>query len=58
MEQWREQLAYFLNIPTNEIGFIGGGKDKRTGRIDIAMLQSVHAKGEIKDLITDYGRIA
>ncbi|HEY0827678.1 MAG TPA: DEAD/DEAH box helicase family protein, partial [Bacilli bacterium] len=57
LDQWREQLAYFLNIPTNEIGFIGGGKDKRTGRIDIAMFQSVHAKGEIKDFITGYGHI-
>jgi superfamily II DNA or RNA helicase len=57
MDQWREQLAFFLNIPANEIGFIGGGKDKRTGRIDIAMLQTIHAKGEIKDFVTDYGHI-
>ena len=57
MDQWRQQLAYFLNISANEIGFIGGGKDNRTGRIDVAMLQTIHSKGEIKDLITDYGHV-
>lgn len=57
MEQWKEQLSRFLNIPVKEIGLIGGGKNKRTGLIDVAMLQTIHAKGEIKDLIADYGHI-
>lgn len=57
MEQWKEQLSVFLNIPMKEIGLICGGKTKRTGRIDVAMLQSIHAKGEIKDFIADYGQI-
>jgi len=57
MEQWREKLSQFLNIPAKEIGLIGGGKDKRTGRIDIAMLQTIHNKGETKDYIAEYGHI-
>ncbi|MFC4770147.1 TOTE conflict system archaeo-eukaryotic primase domain-containing protein [Effusibacillus consociatus] len=57
MEQWKERLSEFLNIPVKEIGMIGGGKNKRTGRIDVAMLQTIHAKGEIKDFIADYGHI-
>ncbi|MDB5053636.1 MAG: restriction endonuclease subunit, partial [Bacilli bacterium] len=57
MDQWKEKIALFLNIPVKEIGLIGGGKNKRTGRIDIAMLQSVHSQGEVKDYIADYGQI-
>lgn len=57
MEQWKSAIHKFLNIPIKEIGIIGGGKNKRTGRIDIAMLQSIHTKGEVKDFIADYGQI-
>jgi superfamily II DNA or RNA helicase len=57
MDQWKEKIALFLNIPVKEIGLIGGGKIKRTGRIDIAMLQSVNSQSEVKDYIADYGQI-
>lgn len=57
VEQWREQLSKFLNVPPSDIGTIGGGKDKRTGRIDIAMLQTIHGKGDVKDFVEEYGHI-
>lgn len=34
LDQWRERLAMFLNIPIDQIGQVGGGKTKRTGVID------------------------
>jgi superfamily II DNA or RNA helicase len=57
MEQWREKLASFLELPPKEIGQIGGGKNKRTGKIDIALLQSLNRQGEIKEFVTDYGHV-
>src|SRR5579875_2109605 len=57
MEQWREQLSVFLNIPKEEIGAIGGGKNKRTGLIDVALIQSLYVNREVKDLVADYGHI-
>ncbi len=57
LEQWRARLAVFLNIPLKAIGLVSGGRDKRTGVIDIALLQSLQRKGEVKDFVADYGHI-
>lgn len=57
MDQWKERLQTFLNLPKDSIGVVGGGKDKRTGIIDIAVIQSLNRKGEVKDYINDYGQI-
>lgn len=55
MEQWLERLNYFLNDA--ELGQIGAGRDKRTGKIDVAIIQSLNHKGEVKELVKDYGMI-
>jgi superfamily II DNA or RNA helicase len=55
MEQWRLQLASFLGIDLKNIGQIGGGKNKSTGILDIAMIQSMERKGSVDDRIIDYG---
>lgn len=57
MDQWKERLTAFLDIPVKSIGQIGGGKDKRTGVIDIGIIQSLSRKGAVKDLVTEYGQI-
>jgi superfamily II DNA or RNA helicase len=57
MDQWKERLSSFLDLDAKEIGIIGGGKEKRTGRIDIAVIQSLNHKGQIKDYITEYGQV-
>jgi superfamily II DNA or RNA helicase len=57
MEQWKEKLAVFLNVSPKEIGQIGGGKNKRTGKIDIALMQSLNRKGEVKEFVADYGHV-
>jgi superfamily II DNA or RNA helicase len=57
MEQWRNQLACFLGIASKEIGQIGGGKDKRTGLLDVAMLQSMFKNKQVSDLVAEYGQI-
>lgn len=57
MDQWKEKLAAFLDLPAKEIGLIGSGKNKVNGKVDIAMLQSLFRKGETKDLVQDYGQV-
>lgn len=57
MEQWVERLSVFFNVPKNEIGIIGGGKQKRTGWIDIALFQSVYVNKEVKDFVGEYGHV-
>ncbi|MGC9969684.1 MAG: DEAD/DEAH box helicase family protein [Bryobacteraceae bacterium] len=57
LDQWRERLAMFLDLSVDEIGQIGGGKTSRTGRIDVAVLQSLHQKQEVKDFVAEYGHV-
>ena len=55
MDQWHERLKTFLN--TNCVGRIGGGRDKRTGLIDVGMIQSLGHKGIVKDIVAEYGQV-
>ena len=57
MDQWREKLSLFLNISEKNIGQIGGGKNKPSGRLDVGILQSLYRKGEVKQLVSEYGQI-
>jgi len=57
MDQWVERLTMFLGIDRKEIGCIGGGKRKPTGIIDVAVMQSLCRKGEVDDLVADYGHV-
>lgn len=57
LEQWRAQLASLLGIDLREIGMIGGGRDKQTGFIDVAMFQSLIQKSAVKDIVSHYGHI-
>jgi superfamily II DNA or RNA helicase len=57
VEQWRERLRSFLSVQDGDIGTIGGGKRKPSGRIDIALIQSLVRNGEVSDLVADYGHL-
>lgn len=57
MNQWRERLQAFLGIDSDKIGFIGAGKRKPTGVIDIASIQSLVKNGVVDDLVGSYGMV-
>lgn len=57
LQQWVESLSNFLDIPSKEIGQIGGGKKKITGKIDVVTIQSLISNNGIKSFITQYGQI-
>src|SRR5262245_2806210 len=55
--QWRERLRSFLSVDDGDIGIIGGGRRRPSGRIDIALLQSLVRNGEVNDRVADYGHL-
>ncbi len=57
LDQWRERLALFLDLSLDDIGQIGGGKTSRAGGVDVGMIQSLNRRGEIKDLVAEYGQV-
>ena len=57
LEQWKDRLGSFLQVPPESIGQIGAGKRAPTGIIDIAMVRSLRSKGEVADLVADYGHV-
>jgi len=57
LDQWQERLGMFLNLPAKSIGHIGGGKMDRTGCVDVAVIQSLYRKDEVKDFVADYGQV-
>ena len=57
LDQWRERLAMFLDLPIDKIGEVGGGKTKRSGIIDVAVIQSLHREKEVKDFVAEYGHV-
>jgi superfamily II DNA or RNA helicase len=57
LDQWHERLTMFLGLPVHTVGQIGGGKSDRTGFIDVAVIQSLHRKDEVKDFVAEYGHV-
>ena len=57
LDQWVAQLSVFLGIASKDIGRIGGGKHEPNGLLDVVMIQSVVRKGQVDDLVGEYGHI-
>lgn len=57
LEQWRTQLQTLLDLPSKQIGQLGGGRRKRTGIVDLAMIQSLKAVDDLGSFFGDYGLI-
>jgi len=57
LDQWRERLSMFLGLPVKSIGQIGGGKSDRTRCVDVAVIQSLHRKEEVKNFVAEYGQV-
>lgn len=57
LEQWKAQLAMFLDVDEKDIGQIGGGQHKPNGHLDVAMMQSLVRKEGVDDLVGTYGHV-
>jgi superfamily II DNA or RNA helicase len=56
-EQWVERLSTFLGIAPESIGRVGGGRRKRTGSLDVAIMQSLAQKGKVNEVVGGYGHL-
>ena len=57
LDQWRERLATFLNLPIKSIGQIGGGRRRPSGLVDVAVIQSLNRKQVVDDVVANYGHV-
>lgn len=57
LKQWKERLQAFLDLEKGMIGTMGRGKTQLSGRIDIAVMQSVSRHGEVNPLVENYGQV-
>ena len=57
LDQWVERLSTFLGLPKKEIGRIGGGRKRATGKLDVAIIQGLVRQGVVKDCVGDYGHL-
>jgi len=57
LKQWQARLQLFLGVGKGTIGTIGGGKARATGKIDIAVMQSLSRQGEVNSLVENYSHV-
>jgi superfamily II DNA or RNA helicase len=57
LDQWRSQLAMFLNLDIKTIGQLGAGKDRLTGVLDVAMVQSLARRDDYAQVVGAYGHV-
>jgi len=57
MDQWIARLGAFLDLPASAIGRIGGGARRPGGIVDVGVIQSLVRKGEVDDMVADYGHL-
>jgi superfamily II DNA or RNA helicase len=57
LRQWKESLSAFLELPADAPGLIGGGKNRQTGIVDIAVIQALVRRENVKEILDAYGQI-
>ncbi|MEA2010165.1 MAG: DEAD/DEAH box helicase family protein [Actinomycetota bacterium] len=57
LDQWCDRLQEHLGLDPDQIGVIGGGKNKPTGVVDVAMIQSVARREQPAELFERYGLV-
>jgi superfamily II DNA or RNA helicase len=57
LDQWLAQLSQFLGLDPRDIGQVRGAKRAPTGRVDVAMIQSLVKKDAVADLVAGYGQV-
>jgi superfamily II DNA or RNA helicase len=57
VEQWRDRLVTHLGLTTRQIGQLGGGRNRTTGVVDVAMVQSLARRDDIAEVTAAYGLV-
>ena len=57
LRQWQQRLHAFLGLTMDQIGQIGAGKARRTGVVDLAMLQTLARHEDPASMLDGYGLV-
>ncbi|MBI4528075.1 MAG: DEAD/DEAH box helicase family protein [Deltaproteobacteria bacterium] len=57
LDQWRVQLAALLNLSSQLIGQVGGGRNRQSGMLDLGMIQSLKRIDNLESFFSKYGFI-
>jgi superfamily II DNA or RNA helicase len=57
LAQWRDRLREHLGLADDQIGTIGGGKNKPSGIVDVAMIQSLARRDRPDEVFANYGLV-
>jgi superfamily II DNA or RNA helicase len=57
LDQWVERLDDFLDVGSDGIGTIVGGRERPTGRVDVAMVQSLARHNALDRLLGQYSHV-
>jgi DNA or RNA helicases of superfamily II len=57
VEQWRERLVTHLSLTPRQVGQLGGGRNRTTGVVDVAMVQSLARRDDIAEITSGYGLV-
>lgn len=57
LDQWQQQLGTLLVLPKGDLGLFGGGRHRPSGKVDIALFQSLARQGDVADLVANYGQV-
>jgi superfamily II DNA or RNA helicase len=57
LEQWRQRLQDHLGLSRRQVGAIRGGSGRLKGIVDVAMVQSLARRDDLRELTSDYGLV-
>jgi hypothetical protein len=57
VEQWRGRLLEFLSLREQDIGIVSGAKKRTSGKVDIAMLQTLGRADDIREILPGYAQV-
>ena len=57
LDQWRQRLQDHLGLGRRQIGTLGGGSGRLKGTVDIAMVQSLARREDVRELTSRYGLV-
>lgn len=57
VDQWRDRLVTHLDLTARQVGQIGGGRNRTTGVVDLAMAQSLARRDDLAQITERYGMV-
>lgn len=57
VEQWNQRLATHLGLTGDRIGRLGAPRDRQSGAVDVAMVQSLSRREDLDEVTSGYGLV-